>query len=474
MPRRLIVFLAAVLTLAIAAYSGYLLGRGGFGAWTQYVEIAAGLAVGLIILRNPYIGLGLLFLTIPILDYLPDVPLGTSAYMFMGIATLGSYVLQFRKYPRKPLTLPLFFALVYISWIILSNPAAAFYSSRNWVLTYIQLVIFMFLVRELMTDEKRHKRVLWFYMVGITISGISLVSTAFSLTNLNNQDAVLAGLTDGANNVARYFVIAIPLLNYLYTIYEKNRKIQLLITALIILMCLSTIFTFSRSGFALLGVALLFLIIGRPSPSRKRSLNLRFAILVLLGFVVISQTNLLEVIQTQLLGQIDSAEVDSDIRFDLWSAGIRMWADYPIQGVGLGQFPYNLDTYAEAGTRAAAIEIGPHNIYIAVLAESGMVGLTIFLFLVYFSLRTLWKASHLPDANTSARAWAWLTVLVVILLGGLTKHDQYNKVLWAAFGSSLCFIPYIQIDLVKAKPARFARNFVKESYANRSYPHIRQ
>jgi len=73
-------------------------------------------------------------------------------------------------------------------------------------------------------------------------------------------------------------------------------------------------------------------------------------------------------------------------RYDLWRTAAGMWQDHPVTGVGLKQFPAYRDTYAplslSSGSDVSDQTIGflrepllsPHNMYLLVLSEQGLVG----------------------------------------------------------------------------------------------------
>ena len=418
MPRSLYTPLFILSALFLAALSGYLIGNGRISVLLSAIALVTGVFLTLSILRYPYIGLGCLFLGIPLIELLPDVPLGTSAFTLLGIVTFGSYFLQSRRSSKRlqyPLTMPFFLAMVYIGWIFLSNPEAAVLRGRNWVFTYIQLVILMLLMRQLMTDQKQHLIILGFFVAGVTISAAYLIVNANSVENLAYQGEILGGLVGNSNEAARYFVIGIPILDYLRNYYENRLKLRFFITSLMLVMILGTIYTLSRTGFLLLAVALALLLLGRPSPSYKRKISLSVVVFMFSFLLILSQTQALDIIQSQLLPRFQSLDTSGDIRSDLWRAGILMWHDHPLQGVGVGQFGRFLSAYA-VGTRAEGKTLGAHNIFIAVLAEEGLIGAVLFVLLVITVGWTLWKAARLADANTSAAPGRGLPCLLCFWL----------------------------------------------------------
>lgn len=93
------------------------------------------------------------------------------------------------------------------------------------------------------------------------------------------------------------------------------------------------------------------------------------------------------------IGSVAGAGVDHSVtdRYDLWTTAERIWADHPVTGVGPKEFPAFRDAHAPlrlssgsdtdgAGTTGFAKEplLSPHNMYLLLLSEQGLIGLTAF------------------------------------------------------------------------------------------------
>jgi O-antigen ligase len=87
---------------------------------------------------------------------------------------------------------------------------------------------------------------------------------------------------------------------------------------------------------------------------------------------------------TQVTDAPDQSVTD---RYTMWAAAVGMWREQPLTGVGLKGFPEHLDTHASlalssgsdtdgagAGYRKQPL-LSPHNMYLLVLAEQGLIGL---------------------------------------------------------------------------------------------------
>jgi O-antigen ligase len=77
---------------------------------------------------------------------------------------------------------------------------------------------------------------------------------------------------------------------------------------------------------------------------------------------------------SRLLDPRRELTVGGDIRFEIWSAGFRVWQQHPAFGVGLGQFRIATAPYLQMEGSLLA-----HNTFLSFLAEGGVLGLMLFL-----------------------------------------------------------------------------------------------
>ncbi|UGY94963.1 O-antigen ligase family protein [Streptomyces gobiensis] len=88
---------------------------------------------------------------------------------------------------------------------------------------------------------------------------------------------------------------------------------------------------------------------------------------------------------TQVTAAPDRSVTD---RYAMWAAAVSMWRDHPATGVGLKGFPAHRDGHASVGLSSASDTAGagmefqrepllsPHNMYLLVLSEQGLIGVT--------------------------------------------------------------------------------------------------
>jgi O-antigen ligase len=107
---------------------------------------------------------------------------------------------------------------------------------------------------------------------------------------------------------------------------------------------------------------------------------------------------------TQVADAPDQSVTD---RYTMWAAATGMWREHPLTGVGLKGFPEHRDSHASLALSAGSDTEGagaafrkqpllsPHNMYLLILAEQGLIGLLAlagsWLALLVCGLRGLWR-----------------------------------------------------------------------------------
>jgi O-antigen ligase len=138
-------------------------------------------------------------------------------------------------------------------------------------------------------------------------------------------------------------------------------------------------------------------------------------------------------------------------RTDLWRVGWRMVEDHPVRGVGVGNFPArSVDYHLRPGSTENDAYIVdtpkvPHNIYLAVLSELGIIGLILFVAVLVIPLAAAVRAAR----EFARRGQAVLELLSRALFLGLVGY------LAALFFSSQLFEKQLWL-LLAAAPALLA------------------
>lgn len=124
------------------------------------------------------------------------------------------------------------------------------------------------------------------------------------------------------------------------------------------------------------------------------------------------------------------------MRVKLWTAGLRMIEDRPIVGVGPGNFVTASPRYSRG--EMLRFQLGPHNSYVGIAAENGLVGLGLFLLLHFLTLRTVAHAVRFAQAHSLSEVRALglgvEVCLIVLMTAGLSIGIYYSKYLWLFLG----------------------------------------
>ncbi len=252
-------------------------------------------------------------------------------------------------------------------------------------------------------------------------------------------EARIAGPYGDPNFFAQSLLLVLPLaIGLLWSARSRRARIAAGAAAAVILAAI--ILTYSRGAALALGVLSFVVVAAFGVRNRRRALailvlaSLLFAVLPS-GFV----TRLATV--TEFLPGVVVEDPDSSFekRRVVTTVAWLIFLDHPFLGVGVGNYAHHFQDYAlrigsDARDYLAATEGErqyPHNLYLELLAEGGLVGLSLFLGLVGTILGRL--ASTASSAGTSSRQVLVRAVglgLVGYLISALFLHGAFQRLLW--------------------------------------------
>lgn len=148
--------------------------------------------------------------------------------------------------------------------------------------------------------------------------------------------------------------------------------------------------SFSRGAWIATGVAVLAVVL---SAGRRRAVR-TLAVLCASGVVLVGGLGIGSAMISQRLTSITEVTGAPDRsvndRYTMWAAAASMWRESPATGVGLKSFPAHRDGHASIALSSGSDTAGagqdfhkqpllsPHNMYLLVLGEQGLIGLTAF------------------------------------------------------------------------------------------------
>jgi putative inorganic carbon (hco3(-)) transporter len=118
---------------------------------------------------------------------------------------------------------------------------------------------------------------------------------------------------------------------------------------------------------------------------------------------------------------------------------LRMLSENPLLGVGLNNFPYLYQEYTKTlGLAPSATRRSPHNLYLEVAAETGFLGLTVFLVMIGLALRSIFYARRrfveagMHDYANLATGFA--IALIGYLLSAFFVHAAFPRYFYLLIG----------------------------------------
>jgi putative inorganic carbon (hco3(-)) transporter len=192
---------------------------------------------------------------------------------------------------------------------------------------------------------------------------------------------------------------------------------------------LGLLFTHTRGSIVGAAVALLVLLHWQPF-RRVAAAGLTLTLLVaLLNVGSITQSQPVTVV-SERLATITSLQTRNDDRLEIWSVTPSIIAEYPVLGVGQGNFPDVSPRFALSDVGGLAFDHA-HNLVLNVTAELGVVGLALLLAL----LALLFVASRRARTDRSGAfypmALAASASLAGVLVNSLTEYPVRQNVIMA-------------------------------------------
>jgi O-antigen ligase len=267
-----------------------------------------------------------------------------------------------------------------------------------------------------------------------------------------------AGPTTDPNFWARNQILGLPFAYALcYAAWLGNRRRAVVVwTCTVLALLLGIYLTQSRGGvLAVAGVTGLWIPLAGPA---VRRLALRLSPIVVLVLLAPGVGNRL-----LTLTWTEGSDADQSLvgRFAAQEMAWLMFRDSPTFGVGLGSFPSLVPDYAPmspAASQTSPLVVGaPHNLYLQVLAESGIVGLAGLALLLGASVSVgvvalvRYVATPRPTPELLAEralAAAAVTAIVGWAVASLFLHASYVREL---------FIVFVVVGLLQRRALRIPR-----------------
>ena len=220
----------------------------------------------------------------------------------------------------------------------------------------------------------------------------------------------------GPNEVAAFYNQYTIILISLFFAMKRNWK-KLALAGIIAMNLYSVLFLFSRAAYAGLAIGMFFLF-----AARKKILLVPLVVLI-----VMWQAFLPETVKERIEMTTDSSgtlDKSSERRILVWQDSLDLFYESPIVGVGFGVFRY------------MGLALGDtHNIYLKILAEQGLIGITIFLILLFiFFIQGIKLFTGGDDPMSKALGLGFAITIIVLIVnnmfGDRWTYMELSAYLW--------------------------------------------
>jgi len=311
-------------------------------------------------------------------DKLSVFPLGNDFFDLSIIILLISMVARSMKtkdkiFTKSPVN---FMVILIIFYTFLTLIQGSIYLGNDYLFSladkrvhswknFCILPILYLIVLNVIRDKKWVWRIVMVICATMILMNYYLVQQILWFSNISSRIKIHGTFVNlGPNEVAAFYTQYTIILMGIYFGMKKGRN-KLILLSIIVTNIFCVLFLFSRSSYIALAIGL-FLIF-----SFKKRLLLIPLILIGIFWKTALPDKMIERVEmtTDAYGQLDKSSV---ARLRIWEASLDLFSENPISGVGYGVFRYLHLGLADT-----------HNIYLKLLAEQGIIGIFIFLLLLF-------------------------------------------------------------------------------------------
>lgn len=315
------------------------------------------------------------------------------------------------------------------------------------------LLIFLVIVNAVRTEKRM--RLLWFLILIVSVylsinvirdyqAGVFKIGAAE--TSTQRVAGAIGNLFENSNELALHLVTIIPIA-FVLGIEKKGMLRKLVYFPITLLMLSAVIITFSRGGF--LGLIAMTLVLARKLGRRNRTAAFATLVLGFVFFVAVAPATYSGRLAT-IFDSASDVTGSSSQRTQVLKRSILVALRYPLFGVGIGNFHHK-----------SFQELGTHNAYTQVAAETGIGAMICYIILLVHPLRKLRLIEReLYERNENSRYYYLAIGLQASLIGYMVSSFfaavAYQWYIYYLVGYAICLrrVYYLeQAEKLKPVPA---------------------
>ena len=220
---------------------------------------------------------------------------------------------------------------------------------------------------------------------------------------------------------------------------DRTAYDRVLWTGLFVIFGFGLIMCFARGVWLSVIVALGFLLMQLGTGEGSRKILFVGAISIFI-FVILSLPGISELIINRISSAFSLRFASNRVRLMLWGQALLMFLQHPIIGNGYGAFGIlHKQDASLVGTYTAQFQLGAHSEYLQVLAELGIVGFAVWVWVIIAFFRYGRRALSQIEAPfyrslIVGLMAAELSMLVLFTVNSLPSGDELSVPFWVIYG----------------------------------------
>ena len=337
----------------------------------------------------------------------PIKTLTFSLLAIVGLMLWGFNVLKKEEFKiiSNPLNIPVlsFIIICVLSLIWSNNP---FISLKELPLFLAGPLLYFTIVNNIY-NERQINRIIGAVIIVGALFGIYGILQYNGIDFLfwigNVERGKVFGLFGNAGYFAEYLILPLPITISLFLV-SKNKTIKILLLIGILTMASTIALTFTRTPYLSLVISFIFMLLlfvisrGKEffTDNKKIFIVVFLAIIIIISLIVVpNPLNKPGTVISKIKSRASVNQLSQDYsirrRIATWKFTMLLIKDHPLLGSGIGSFKYNSLKYQakffDQGDNRALYPYGvadkTHNEYLQLGAELGIIGLIIFIWLIF-------------------------------------------------------------------------------------------
>jgi O-antigen ligase len=320
----------------------------------------------------------------------------------------------------------------------------------------LKACLFYFYIINRVVTPRRIKVVVDYLLIGLLIQAViglaqkvkggplGLDKLGESMSSMVSDISRVVGTHFGPNRYAAHLILLIPLAISLFT-FVKTKRYKYYYGTIVLLSIGGLFFSLSRSSWVGLIVSI-FCIVLVLARRGKISIKLLRTIMIIVVLILIIGAVFWNIIEQRFERGGGSEE-----RMKMIGIAFQILQEHPIFGVGL--FNYQFHSY-----QLFAFWHPVHNEYLRLACETGIPGVLIFLWFVFYHIREAFRATKIKDPYLNAIAFGALggmvALLVAVLMGPEYQHYRIMLIFWILCGLAVSINRirrYQMMELIRRK-----------------------